>query len=132
MEIFNPNHPNANIHGMVEQNGSITCKTRNGLLCTGCCTGLRIEEDGVLLKEEGFNCPAQMIAQGCKHVINNQEEKRFNVCPKYHCSSDIYHFRKHHDIEQRQRLGIELLSCLVNREIGKSAFDEASRRLLGE
>lgn len=129
MEIFNPNHPNANIHGMVKENGSATCKTRNGTFCTGCCTGLRIEEDGVLLKEEGFNCPAQKIAQGCIHVISNQEEKRFNACPNYHCSRDINHFRKHHGIEQRQRLGIELLSCLANGEIEKIEFDQALRRL---
>lgn len=131
MEIFNPKHPNANIHGMVDSDGSATCKTANGKMCTGCCTALRIEEDNILLKEEGHNCPAQVIQKGCNYVIQNQSEKRFKVCPVYHCSSDISKVGKG-DFKARQRVGMELLSSLSHNETNKEEFNKNSIRILGK
>lgn len=85
-EEFKPDHPNANIHGMIGANGSLTCLTREGNLCTGCCTTFRVPEFNV---EADKPCQHQTPGRGCK-ILNDPLRKR--VCGSYHCSrnADFY------------------------------------------
>src|SRR4030067_3799606 len=101
-----PEHPNANIHGMIEADGSPTCITRNlGIRCTGCCafpipkfnpnldpdiyiTGIA-PQDGIRLdKQPGNTCIAHIPRKGCDYVFKSHKEKRYWLCPMYHCSGD--------------------------------------------
>ncbi len=101
---FDPDHPKANIHGVVGIEGEAVCYTDASAktLCTGCCTALHIipeevdpdklndlDHDYIALKPRGENCHAQIPSQGCNYIIEGTPEGRYWICPLYHCSGDI-------------------------------------------
>lgn len=123
---FNPRHPNANIHGMIGSSGEATCQTGNGVLCTGCCTALRMD-DKEPINEEGSNCFAQIPEQGCIFVINGTPGERYKNCTPYHCSADINRARGG-SVPARQRIALEATSALLNGEISQTQYRECLDR----
>jgi hypothetical protein len=122
---------------MVGTDGDPTCKTKEGLLCTGCCTALRITEKGqpnIVLKEAGQNCGAQIPTKGCRYKLEEDIQKRYWVCPKYHCSHDIAKLNNPALPEDQRRaashrLAMENSAALMHGEIAQHTFKENLYRL---
>lgn len=77
---------------MLGENGEATCRTPSGRRCTACCVALKItslDTRKTTLKEAGISCPARIPLRGCAHVITGRPGNRFQVCRRYHCSSDL-------------------------------------------
>jgi len=137
-EIFSPDHPLANIHGMVGRNGETTCKTGNGRMCTGCCEALHIQDldpDGIgVLKEAGQKCEAQIAGEGCRHVLEGNPEQRYSICDPYHCSGDLRRLADpttswEERIAASQRLVMENAAAPQNGEIGRKTYNANLNRI---
>ncbi|CAN5330649.1 hypothetical protein BH10PAT1_BH10PAT1_0090 [soil metagenome] len=129
---FNPSNPNANIHGMVQTDGNPTCLTRDGeTRCTGCCYALHIVIRNKIMKEAGEMCDAQIPTKGCAHVVNSEEEKRYNpVCDHFHCSGQIKLFGENpENIAVRQRLAMMNIASNAVGEITAEIMEENLKRL---
>ena len=138
-ERFDRDSKFANIHGMVSSNGLTTCRTREGNMCTGCCTALDIVDQfnkNKTLKEEGVNCPVQIFSEGCQHLFVGRPQDRFQVCTPYHCGGDrrilispnpnnTYNVR----IAASHRLTLENIACFQNREIDQRTYNENLERI---
>ena len=96
--IYDPDHPNANVHGMVSIDGSTTCSARNPEInCTGCCPGLHIKpgdfpahlypEFHARGKQPDEDCPERISKLGCKFRLNKKPGRPI-VCWDYHCSGE--------------------------------------------
>lgn len=97
--IYKPNHENSNINGMVNPDGSFTCITRKGALCSGCCFVHGIKEIYHLSNEQGFivetkeftkpqltECEYSTPQQGCK--IKNTPLCP-DMCNTYSCRTHL-------------------------------------------
>lgn len=135
--IFDPHHPNANIHGVVGSSGTATCQTTSGELCTGCCTALRITEIGdspLVLKAEGEDCSAQIPGSGCSYLQSDSPEQRYAVCGIYHCSGDRAKITNPHNsrlvkLAAAQRLAMANAAALSNGEIDRTTYRENLARI---
>lgn len=141
LTVYNPSDPNSNIHGMANVDGTPTCRTIDGNMCTGCCMALYIthnsQSDGIVLKEAGNMCEAQAPNQGCLHVLNNEPDRRFPVCPIYHCSGDLAKFRNTNlPLQVRrsafQRLNLCNVAALHTGEISQNNYVVNQRAHIGE
>ncbi|HWA51610.1 MAG TPA: hypothetical protein VG895_00970 [Patescibacteria group bacterium] len=133
--VFMPDHPNANIHGMITEDGDATCLTRNPeIRCTGCCYALHItsngKEDGKILKEAGEMCDAQIPKAGCAHIKNGTLEKRFEpVCSGFHCSKQLQKFADTKNVHAKQRIGMCNIASMAVGEIDQKTYDENLKRI---
>lgn len=86
---YDPDNPNANIHGMVTGEGGQTCYKQNRCRCSACCFALRIEE---IEKPENTHCDYQVSGGGC--IIHNAEGLYPEACARYHCSQSSGNIQK--------------------------------------
>ncbi len=133
MVEYEPGHPNANIHGMIETGGEPTCRTRGGDLCTGCCYALRVEDPSSgFEKEAGEMCSEQAPRLGCKFILENRDG-RPTICGIYHCSGDILESKINPDERKRlaayQRLAMANLASRVNGETDQDQYERNLERL---
>ncbi|GEM_PF-6015715 len=132
MVEYNPNHPNANIHGMVGVGGEPICETGNGSLCTGCCYALEVRDaNSDFKKNAGEPCEYQLYGQGCRFVLENASGRPF-ICGAYHCSSDIYKLATSPDPKIRnaafQRIAMSATAALHNGEITVEQYNSILNR----
>ena len=131
--VFNPDHPLSNIHGMVDSDGDITCKTHNGNLCTGCCEALEIRSNG-FFKERGAPCTEQRPKIGCGLIIDGDVTERPRNCISYHCSKDIQTLKNPDTQESegtaaKQRLVLSNASSYREKEISLQNYHENIKRI---
>ena len=131
--VFDPNHPHANVHGMVSIDGSTTCQTRNkNINCTGCCVPLQIR-DRKFNKEEGEDCIERVTGTGCKFITEEKKGRPF-TCFVYHCSGDIRKL-KDPQLSNNERSEARLRLNRVNytswhfNEIGKNTYESNQNRI---
>jgi len=122
---YNPQNPNANIHGFTTEDGEITCVTANDTLCTGCCWALAVRE---INKEAGKMCPHQEPSFGCKILGSDERPK---ICQDYHCSQDIQRVKNPKLAFQERRAAFQRLTlsneaAFVNEEI---TFEQREKNL---
>ncbi len=132
MVEYNPDHPNANIHGMVGEGGEPTCETKNGNLCTGCCHALEVRDtNSGFKKNAGKPCEHQLYGQGCRFILENTSG-RPSICEAYHCSSDIYKLATSPDPKIKyaafQRIAMSLTAANYNGEITDKEYNDLLNR----
>lgn len=130
--LYNPDHPNANIHGMVGPDGEPTCFVDENALvrCTGCCWAGYVPE---LVKDAGEMCGYQEPKNGCLLILKDTLKDTLSYRPKrcfdYHCSQDKRIVRNSNaPIKKRlhalQRITLSNEACFVNQEISKEQRDK--------
>lgn len=94
LRIYDPSHPNSNIHGIVGDAEEPVCSLdeTTGVNCTACCTLLGIEAPHPLERNKAakwykpFGVPCEFLEKdpnkpGCSIYINRPRN-----CVNYHCS----------------------------------------------
>src|SRR3989337_1694729 len=91
---YSPDHPNANIHGMVTNSGMPTCvmSEADSTRCSACCTLLGIEAPHPLERNEAaiwyksIGIPCEFLNKDNSNPGCSIYEKRPHNCVRYHCS----------------------------------------------
>ena len=125
--IIDPKHPEANIHGVVGQNGEQSCTTQLGKRCTACCFALYIDNGiGQVVKEGGEDCPDVIPQMGCRYVLEGRPKDRIGpACSAYHCSQDRNKVKRGPDrFPAWQRLTMENAAALKKAEITQAEAKE--------